>query len=88
MTINEQSKRLALLIQEFLLAQVRATKALQEINAICLLENEGNPLPSAIQGEDELIYFARKGNMIIKPGAFSDIVDEAKKTLDANGYVV
>ena len=86
--MDKQNKRLALLVAEFLQHQIKATAALQEINAICLLENEGNPLSSAIQGEDMLRQFARLGGTMLKPGAFCDIVDEAKKTLDANGYVV
>ena len=86
--MDKQNRRLGFLVCEFLQHQIKATAALQEINAICLLENEGNPMSYPIQGEDALIHFAQLGGTMVKPGAFSDIVDEAKKTLDANGYVV
>ena len=88
MNMNQQARQFRRHLLAFMKHQIKATAALQEINAICLLENEGNPLPRAIQGEDMLRQFARLGGTMLKPGDFSDIVDEAKKTLDANGYVV
>ena len=88
MTAAEQNKRLAFLVTEFLQHQIKATAALQEINAIGLLENEGNPLPCAIRGEDHLRALARQGGAYLKPGVFQDVIEDAKKALDANGYIV
>lgn len=89
MTHDQQRKQLFMLIRIYLDTQRTATTTLRAINQIGLCENEGNPLNSAIQGEDALRAYATiEGVNPFIPGEFQTAIDEAKKSLDANGYIV
>jgi hypothetical protein len=88
MTNAEQNKRLARAVADFMYYQAKATAALREVTAIGLLENEGNPLPCPIRGEDQLRFYSRLGGTTIEPGAFQDVIEDAEKAIDANGYIV
>jgi hypothetical protein len=91
MNMNQQARQFRRHLLAFMKHQAKATAALNKINAIGLRENKGNPLTSRLQGEDDVRLFATMHHGFdepFKPGEFSDLIDEAKKALDANGYIV
>jgi len=92
MTINEQKQILRGHVLAFLEHQRKATEALRAINEIGLLENEGNPLPHAIQGEERLCLWTaikEEGFMpAFESGEFSDVIADANQAINVNGYIV
>lgn len=96
MTIKEQKQILRGHVLAFLEHQRQATIALRAINEIGLLENEGNPFESAIQGEDSLRCLSAKGigrngdysSPVFESGEFSDVIADANQAIQANGYIV
>ena len=91
MTINKQKRILRGHVLAFLKHQRKATEALRAINEIALLENEGNPFPHAIQGEEMLRHWATCGlpafHAPFESGEFAFIVDEAQRAMKANNYI-
>ena len=77
---------------DFLEHQRKATEALRAINEICLQENEGNPFPHAIVGEDMLRHWATCGlpafHAPFISGEFAFVVEEAQQAIEANNYIV
>jgi hypothetical protein len=99
MTINEQKQILRGHVLAFLEHQRQATIALRAINEIGLLENEGNPLPHAIQGESQLRHWTTTDSVVLfggslgispafESGEFSDVIADAQQAIQANGYIV
>jgi hypothetical protein len=96
MTINEQKEILRGHVLAFLEHQRQATIALRAINEIGLLENEGNPFESAIQGEDSLRNLSAKrigrngdySSPVFESGEFMEVIEDAKQAIEANGYIV
>jgi len=69
-------------LASFLRHQKAATAALQSIVEIGLCENEGNPLDSALRGEDVILAYA---NMT---GDLAATIDAASAALDSAGHIV
>jgi hypothetical protein len=89
MTHAQQQALLRKHLAAFFKHQRAATAALAEITAICLCETEGNPLNSAIQGEDALrAYAAGKGAAPFEAGELDATIEAAKATLETSGYVI
>ena len=96
MTINKQKRILRNHVLAFLKHQRKATEALRAINEIGLRENEGNPFPHDIQGEENLAHWATyvcelENRLIPAPfifGEFAFVVEEAQQAIEANGYIV
>lgn len=79
-------------ILAFIEAQMRATEALEAINAIALCESEGNPLPCALQGTTSVLGYAApmgtyfNGGLSKHAELFDDLLTRSKQALDASGY--
>jgi hypothetical protein len=92
MTINEQKRILREQVIAFIEHQRKATMALVCINEICLLENDGNPLPRSIQGESMLRHWTTIDSLGLSPAfeenEFSHAIEDAQQAINANGYIV
>ena len=94
MTIKEQKRILRGHVLAFLEHQRMATEALRAINEIGLRENEGNPLPHAIQGEEMLRHWATYDcglpafHAPFISGEFRQVIEDAQQAINANGYIV
>jgi hypothetical protein len=92
MKIKEQKQILRGHVLAFLEHQRQATIALRAINEIGLLENDGNPLPHSIQGEERLCLWTAIKEEGLSPafesGEFSQVIADANQAIDANGYIV
>lgn len=82
MTNTQQQAALRKQIAAFIRHQQAATAALQQITAIALCETEGNPLDSALRGEDAILGYART------TGDLAATIDAAADALHAVGHVV
>jgi len=79
-------------ILAFIGAQMRATEALEQINAIALCESEGNPLPCSLQGTMSVLSYAAPMGTYFNNGLsehaelFDALLTRSKQALDASGY--
>ncbi len=88
-TDQEQRTILREAVRKFIHHQKIATDLLDQINAIGLLENEGNPFTRSIKGEDDLhATIGLRGKRIFASGEFADIIENMKRTADMNGHIV
>lgn len=101
MTIREQKRILRNHVIAFLEHQRKATEHLRAINAIGLLENDGNPLPCMIQGEAMLRHWSTitlspagspidgdGGAPFDNNGEFSDVIADIQQAIDINAHIV
>lgn len=101
MTITKQKRILRNHVIAFLEHQRKATEHLRAINAIGLLENDGNPLPRMIQGESMLRHWSTVtlspagspidgdgGAPFNDQGEFSDVIADIQQAIDINAHIV
>jgi len=89
LTHRQQQAAARRAVAAFLRHQKAATAALQELTAIGLLENDGNPMTRPLQGEDAVRYFTARGQQdTFLPGDLCDTIDAGKQALDAAGHIV
>jgi hypothetical protein len=83
-TLTHAQQRAALrkAIAAFLRHQQAATAALQAVTAIALCETEGNPLDSALRGEDAVLGYANA------TGDLCGTIEAAEQALRASGHIV
>jgi hypothetical protein len=82
LTHRQQKARLARHIAAFIRHQQAATAALREVTAIALCETDGNPLTSALRGEDAIAGYIGEAHPL------GDVIDDAKAALDCSGHVI
>lgn len=84
MTHTQQQAALRKQIAAFIRNQRAATAALREITAIALCETEGNPLDSALRGEESILRYA---GMSTDLGLY-EAIEDATGAINAAGHVV
>lgn len=86
-TRKAQARILQRHILAFVKAQMKATEALEAINAIALCENDGNPLPYALTGTGSVLSYARNGHSTeAEIESFDFLLTRSKQAIDASGY--
>jgi hemolysin activation/secretion protein len=88
LTRQAQATLLRKHILAYVNAQAKATEALRAINEIAMLENNGNPLHSALQGTHAVIGFAEEGYTAepISEDELDTLMSEAEQAINASGY--